>query len=358
MGAHITRDDVIAAYRLILERDPESEAAIEHHSTIHTWHELVASLMQSDEYRRGHSGTGQSRPDIQVYSGYSESDLAIFNNFPQYQGTGKPGFVIDFLGTKTRVAFSTTFTRLSGQVFGYPVPMDFHAEAIEWFGFLKSVLSAGDQLCVLELGAGWGPWLSAAAAACRVRGIRKYRLYGVEADAGHVEFIHQHLSDNGISKELYEIISGVVAPNPGTCKWPVTREAAGDYGQSLLMSEHESAYATRFTGFAEMNVIGINDILAREPSWDIVHMDIQGLEGQVCEAGMEELSRRVRWLIIGTHSRKIDGDLVELLNDAGWYLEHEKPARFRFDPSQPSLEAMTIADGTQVWRNPRARVES
>jgi hypothetical protein len=38
---------------------------------------------------------------------------------------------------------------------------------------------------------------------------------------------------------------------------------------------------------------------------------------------------------------------------ADWDLEHEKPTKFRYYRNPKTLEGMTIADGTQVWRNPR-----
>jgi hypothetical protein len=50
--------------------------------------------------------------------------------------------------------------------------------------------------------------------------------------------------------------------------------------------------------------------------------------------------------IIASHSRKIDGDLVEIGRN-------EKPARFSYSVEKDTLEAMTLVDGTQVWRNPR-----
>jgi hypothetical protein len=65
------------------------------------------------------------------------------------------------------------------------------------------------------------------------------------------------------------------------------------------------------------------------------------------------LNERVRWVVIGVHSRILDADLLRLFHGAGWILEHEKPTRFRFNPSKATFEAMVIADGTQVWRNRR-----
>jgi hypothetical protein len=53
------------------------------------------------------------------------------------------------------------------------------------------------------------------------------------------------------------------------------------------------------------------------------------------------------------HSRKIDGDLIDLFFRHGWSLENEKPTRFDYNRHASSLEAMTVMGGTQVWRNPR-----
>jgi hypothetical protein len=85
----------------------------------------------------------------------------------------------------------------------------------------------------------------------------------------------------------------------------------------------------------------------------MIHIDIQGGEYEVCRASIADLGERAKRVIIGTHSRKIDGDLVELFMREGWILEHEKPTKFTFRSNPPSLEAMTTVDGTQCWRNLR-----
>jgi hypothetical protein len=97
----------------------------------------------------------------------------------------------------------------------------------------------------------------------------------------------------------------------------------------------------------------MRDVVLREPSWDLVHIDVQGDEVEICRSCIDELNSRVRRVIAATHSRKLDGDFLELMFRAGWYLEHEKPAKFAFMPNRTALEAMTTIDGTQVWRNPR-----
>ncbi len=84
-----------------------------------------------------------------------------------------------------------------------------------------------------------------------------------------------------------------------------------------------------------------------------MHIDVQGAETAICEVGLAVMAERVRWVVIGTHSRAIEGRLVSLFGEAGWILENEKPCRFTWTPGAPDLVAMTTLDGTQVWRNPR-----
>jgi len=47
----VTREDIISAYRLLLNREPESEAAIEGHMYIDNWQQLRHIFMASPEYR-------------------------------------------------------------------------------------------------------------------------------------------------------------------------------------------------------------------------------------------------------------------------------------------------------------------
>jgi|SRR6516225_9252053 len=95
------------------------------------------------------------------------------------------------------------------------------------------------------------------------------------------------------------------------------------------------------------------DLIEAEPLWDMVHIDVQGHEVEICSSCIDSLNERVQWLIVGTHSRKLDGDMLALMYAAGWVLENEKPTKFNFSREASSLEAMTLYDGIQVWSNPR-----
>jgi len=297
----------------------------------------------------------------EIYAGYSASDMWVFDPFSHVRPEPKPGFVTDFLGTRTRTSsLWDTVRNLDGQVMGRPVPHDLF-EAVEWVGLLKAVASARDgRFAVMELGAGWGPWLVAGARAARLRGLADLRLLGVEADPGRFALMRQHFLDNDLDPEAHTLICAAVGVEKGHARWPRIADPANAGGARPVredkgrLDQGDEAYMQgAMEDFIDVEIVPLKDLLSREPVWDLVHIDVQGWEAKLCAGCVEPLQAHVRWLVIGTHSRLIDGEVIDILHDAGWVLENEKPTRFHFDTAQSSLELMTEVDGVQVWRNPR-----
>lgn len=297
---------------------------------------------------------------LQTYRGYSEGDVQLLRDFCVDGRSPQAGFIVDFLGVQTRVSSLANSQRLHEGVLNIPVPGDYHAEAIEYVGLVKSVACARDRFVALELGAGWGPWLVAGAAAARRRGIETIRLYGVEADPQHYDFMVQHFIDNGLNPSDHHLVKAAVGLERGTARWPKIADAANDWGsrparmqEGCLDVQDASYLGALLDDFIEVDIVPAKEILEREARWDLVHIDVQGWERLICEDAIEQFNTRVAHLIVGTHSRKLDGDLLDLFHREGWILEHEKPSRFTFIPGVKVLEGMNQVDGTQVWRNPR-----
>jgi hypothetical protein len=146
----------------------------------------------------------------------------------------------------------------------------------------------------------------------------------------------------------------------GRAKWPKIADAANDWGSrpARVDAGGTNAQDASYLGalldeFIEVDIVPAREVLELEERWDLVHIDVQGWERLICEDARTQLNSRVAYLIVGTHSRKLDGDLIDLFHREGWILEHEKPSRFTFTPGVALLESMNEADGTQVWRNPR-----
>ena len=297
----------------------------------------------------------------ETYAGYADSDLWVFDDYSGARPQPTPGFVTDFLGTRTRTSSLWDSVRtFDGQVMGRPVPHDLF-EAVEWVGLLKAVASAGNGgFAAMELGAGWGPWLVAGAQAARLRGLLDVRLLGVEADPGRYALMRQHFLDNGLDPEAHSLICAAVGVEEGRARWPRIADPANAGGARPVreadgaLDQGDEAYMQgAMEDFIDVDIVPFADLLSREPVWDLVHIDVQGWEAKLCAGCVEPLNARARWLVIGTHSRLIDGEVIEVLHGAGWVLENEKPTRFQFDAAKSSLELMTEVDGVQVWRNPR-----
>ena len=61
----------------------------------------------------------------------------------------------------------------------------------------------------------------------------------------------------------------------------------------------------------------------RLPPVDLIHCDVQGSEYDVLTAAQETLNARVRRVVVGTHSRRIEAELLDFFAAQGWRLEDE-----------------------------------
>lgn len=331
----VTRSDVRDLYEVLLGRQPESDQIVEMHSRQHnSATSLVRSLCQSEEYSaRLRSGADR------WFDGYRDNELNILRAHLSH-GAPEAGFVKDFVGTRTRIRFNSTLSAFSGVVFDrIPVPGDFRVEAIEWIGVLKAIETSGPHFVTIELGAGWGPWVVSSGHVARGLG-KTVRMYAVEADPGKVPNISQHMTDNGFAPKDHVIFGGIAGRSDGFAYFPVI-DAAGNWsGEAVYHEPPEGEYQ-------KLPSISLRTLMKDEETVDLIHFDIQGAEFDVAEGSIEQLCAKVRWMVIGTHSRSIEGKLIDLLLQSNWSLENEQPCRCSYDCGR----SHTFIDGTQVWRN-------
>jgi FkbM family methyltransferase len=302
------------------------------------------------------------------------TDEAVIRAFPRYTGHGQPGFVTDFLGTRTRTGYIATLGHMDGATEDYPFPVNFHATAMEWAGTLRSVLEAGDELVVVELGAGWAPWLVSAARAAELRGVGRVRLVGVEGDAGHCAFMRTHFADNGLDPDAHALIEGVVGPSDGWAEFAVVSDPASAYGtvadygpkapppagglarrayrkakrlvKALL--GRPAAPPSPIKPTRRVRCYSLETLLQPFERVDLVHIDIQGSEAEVVPAAAAVLDAKVRRVVIGTHGRAIEQGLLDGMAARGWVLESDEGCRY----VQAGRAMVLDLDGCQVWRNP------
>ena len=333
------RDAVIWAFRLLLNRDLQDEADITFMATHHrTVAELRSTIVLGEEFR--------FLDDEGLTPLRDSTVLWVFRPFCTTPAA--PGSFRDFLGDTTRCAFlPPEYAAISGLVQqppGWPNrPMH---EPAEWIGTLRAALEANGRLTVVELGAGWAPWLVAGHNAARRRGSTDIHLMGVEASPEHVSYMQQNLRDNGIDPAAHRLIFGIVGAADGVARFPRLDRPDVDYGAKAVFGP-----GTDEQGMVEVPCFALTTLLADLPHViDLIHCDVQGAEADVIGAAADVLDQRARRLVIGTHSRKVEGVLLEHFVGRGWRLEHESVCLYR---QMPSGELVQTKDGEQVWRNPR-----
>jgi FkbM family methyltransferase len=335
----VTEEAVLWSYRLLLGREPESDEVVQQHARTHaSIADIRRIFMNSEEFGQRSAELGVRMPDSEV-----------LRHFPPWTGPGEPGFWRDFLGVRTRCEYlPQAYGVLSGAVEGPPgtEKAGLH-EVAEWIGSLRSVLEARPRgsLVVVELGAGWGPWLVGAAKAAECVGIRDVRLAGVEGGEGHFAFMQQHFRDNGLDPDAHLLIHGVVGAHDGIAKFPKSADPRNDYGSE---ADYQAA-GSASQAFDEVRCVALTSLLSDLPPVDLIHCDVQGAEHEVLTAAQAALEARVRRVVVGTHSRRIEADLLSFFAGLGWKLEDENPCGFIQSGGALNL----VRDGFQVWSNPR-----
>jgi len=274
--------------------------------------------------------------------------------------SGKDGYITDFLGIRHSVSFFPKhYLKNSGVVFQrLPIPDDgFHAETIEYVACLTSIENVGSTYTMFELGAGWGPWMSIAGTAAKRKGISTINLIGVEGEHNKMSFIKKHLTENGLRPDTEEmkaclnnvnttIYDGVINTTGNDMEFPDADHDA--YGASLV----EGVGNGLFLKNSLVKGYSLSAISSEYDYIDFVHIDIQGYEEELVSKSINILKKKVKFLFIGTHSREIEGHLINILYENNFRLIREQPCRVLWPESKPNnFIDTTIKDGGQFWIN-------
>ena len=325
-----TAEDVHFAYRLLLGRAAESEAAVAGHLGQPTLRHLLRAFIGSREFR---AVLGEDFPAL----AHDRLLLLIDRYGVPVPESGDPACWTDLLGVRHRTQYRGDLLRLAGRHLPGPT-----GEPLEWLALLEALDTAGDSFTAMELGAGYGPWLSRAGVGWRrLRPGAPLRLIGVEGEPTHFAWLRQHLSENGLAGQGVELHEAAVAPVAGRLEFSVAEDPAQDWGTRPHAGEATGGRRTR-----SVVALALGDLLVGERWVDLLHLDIQGGELAVLTAASRELSRVGR-LCIGTHGRDLEGGLLALLPPLGFRLEAEEPCSYRCPTDRPLL----TRDGTQYWIN-------
>lgn len=285
-----------------------------------------------------------------LYSYLCEFDaVGLMHAFEASDQSAEPGIIKNFLGTKVEpYVYPPVLTNLVGTVEPFPAPGNWHADIAEWAGALRSVEAAQGIYRIVELGCGWGCWISNMGVAARKRGL-KVELIGIEGDAYHLESARKTLALNGFDETEYRLYHGVAGPKPGVAIFPVHADQGANWGAEPIFYP-DAAQLAAHRNRADCQVLTCYSLpeMSQGAPIDLLHIDIQGAEVDYVRGNAEAMKRHVRRVLIGTHGRKIEGELMEHFNSCGWRLEMERPAVLMFHAGA----VIVRIDGVQVWVNP------
>lgn len=229
-----------------------------------------------------------------------------------------------------------------------PIPSDWHTDIAEVGSVLRAVDLARDNFNIIELGCGWGCWLNIAGKVAKDKGLQVH-LYGVEGDPGHVAFADEAMADNGFTREEYTIVNGVAAAQEGFALFPSQIVPGVSWGEEPVFNVSKAkALLYKAKGYVSVPQVTLDKIAGEDTRIDLLHIDIQGGEYDLIKGSMDFLDKNVAMMFVGTHSRTIEGNLIEFLSSRGWVLEVERPAIIGV-----GMRIKTYVDGCELWRNPR-----
>lgn len=343
----------------LLGRQPESAGVAHFASRLESGEPISAiidEVLKSEEFcsKFRPAGAANGAADTEPKGCLADEAIPVFSRF-KAKSEPESGFIIDFMGNKTRTSVVSHLSANDGRVEDdYPIPGNFHGETLEWLGTLRSADEAKQRFVMIELGAGWAPWCAIGFRAAQRLGIKDISLIAVEGDEGHIGYARQHAIDNAIPSNAITIIHAVAGPKDGVAVFPRHLNSAQDYGGAASFGD-EDRDLRYFQAMSGPNIASIDKIacvsvesLTRDYDVvDLLHVDIQGAEAKVIPASLDTINKKVRRIIIGTHTHGIDRLLINLFGKSGWICEGVTASQIRETAGIP----VVTKDGCQVWRN-------
>ena len=264
-----------------------------------------------------------------------------------------PAYITNFLGVLVDPKFlPTILDGREGSIEPIPIPANWHADIAEWAVALRAVEQAQGRFTIIELGCGWGCWMNNTGVAARRRGLST-TLIGVEGDPGHIGYAREATAANGFDPADVTLHHGIAAARAGRALFPRQAPGEADWGLEPIFdaTPEQIDQALQSGAYDALPMLSLAEIIGERRRIDLLHVDIQGGEAALIAGCLDILTERVAMLLIGTHSRQIEGELFERLLSAGWSLEVERPAILSISSATPVVTPVVTIDGVQGWRN-------
>ncbi len=346
----ITADDVAKTYQVLLGRDPEGIEVVKRHMAAGSHQAMVLAIINSDEARNRLQYSDRS-PFFHYNAAVDVPGLVLAN--VDSSRVPREGHSVNFLGVAVPTEVFDFLAGKGGTLDVVPIPANYHADMSEWAAAIRAIDLAQNKFTMIELGSGWGCWMVNTGVLAKRKGLA-LELIGVEADPKHIAFCQTTMNSNSIPETDYSIVKGIASADTGTALFPKRQGVADSWGfEPVFGATKERQRQLVASGkYEPLPLVPLKNVIADRSRIDLLHIDIQGGETDLVRGTLDLISDRVAYVLIGTHSRMIEGDLMKMLLNAGWMLEIERPAIFKLNNGIPQ----TTVDGVQGWRNPKFEV--
>lgn len=222
---------------------------------------------------------------------------------------------------------------------------------------LERALASSKSFTVLELGASYAPWATAAGVVAKRLGFKNIHCVAVEASSGAISKISEHAALNGMSNDTrvkYEIFHAAISLRQGELFFPLL-DTAIDNGGRVAEKKSEKDYRGLNKSWESVQGITFDELVKDIKRIDFLHIDLQGVELGLIQSSafMEELDSKVATLFLATQSRLIEGEALRRLSGLGWRLLRERPTTFKQNKITSDVDGWTLRDGAQIWINPK-----
>ncbi len=281
-------------------------------------------------------------------------------------------FHVDWMGIRTRIGMlAWAPNELAGTYStALPIPDDsYRSEASEYAALALALGRAIETLCIVEVGAGWAPWVVAGLTVAKRKGLHG-RGVAIEADLEHARWAMTHAQDNGIDAELItgtptQIIDALRASTTEmqvihAAGWientylSFPEDAGEDMGVAICtMGDTGTDYRGAHLSHVEVPAVALNQVFsALNMRIDLLHIDVQGVEFELTSHEAGAIQNHAVTMAVGTHSRLAEGQLQQFFLERGWGLRIDEPCTAVFTMTHPTLPGFTVQDGLQLYENP------
>ncbi|MFC6477506.1 hypothetical protein ACFQDN_14640 [Pseudomonas asuensis] len=136
-------------------------------------------------------------------------------------------------------------------------------------------------------------------------------LYGIEGDEGHVAFAKECLEKNGFDKTQSKVEWGIAAASSGFALFPKQERAGTSWGCEPIFDKTEEE-ANELVASGKYELLpqkSLEQEAQHIDRIDLLHIDIQGGELDLVAKAISFMNEKVAYVMIGTHSRQIEGSL-------------------------------------------------